>query len=168
MTLWDDVRTNLLTWYGTAAGKTNELAKVGSRRYDIFGLSRDIERQFTEMGSLVYNALLEGRTDIADDSTLLGLIARVQSLEIDLAVKKQEIDDIRAGERRKEEHKDAVAPAGAAPVAGSVDGDGPDPESEVILDESGEHTDDEVRDSGSGAEFVEAEILERDNGDKSA
>ena len=50
MSLWEDVKKNLVSLYGTAAEKTNELAKVGSRRYDIFGLSREIERQFSEIG----------------------------------------------------------------------------------------------------------------------
>ncbi len=95
MTLWDDVRSNLVTWYGAAAGKTNELAKVGSRRYDIFGLSRDIERQLTEMGSLVYTALQEGRTDFSDDSVLQGLQERISALEAELVIKKEEIESIR-------------------------------------------------------------------------
>ena len=95
MTLWDDVKQNIGDWYGVAAVKTNELAKVGVRRYDIFGLSRDIERQFVEMGSLVYTALNEGRTDLHEDPVLGGLMERVRSLEAELKDKESEIDDIR-------------------------------------------------------------------------
>jgi len=115
MSLWDDVKKNLVSLYGTAAEKTNELAKVGSRRYDIFGLSREIERQFSEIGSHVYNALQEGRSDLAEDEVLQGLVAQVRKLEEELAAKKAEIEAIRA------EAKAAAAAGGAAGSGFDVD-----------------------------------------------
>jgi hypothetical protein len=120
MALWEDVKKNMMDWYGVAADKTNELARVGVRRYDIFGISRDIERQFSEMGSLVYTALNEGRTDLADDPVLLGLMDRVRTLETELKAKEIEIEDIR--------HQDqaAAAAAAAAGAAAEESGDEPD------------------------------------------
>jgi len=102
MSLWDEVKKNLLDWYGTAADKTGEMAKVGIRRYDIFGLSRDIERHFSEMGGFVYHALNEGRADFADDPVLLGLVEKIHELEKELQGKENEIDDLR--EARRHEH----------------------------------------------------------------
>lgn len=138
MPLWDDVKTNLVSWYDTAAEKTNELAKVGSRKYDIFGLSRDIERQFSEMGSLVYNALREGRTDLEEDPVLLGLVDQVRELELRLDEKKQEIEEIRT-------HAAAAGTAAAAAGAGEVEAEPasaepvrdqvPDPADEIPADE---------------------------------
>ena len=74
MSLWDDVKQNLSEWYTVAADKTSEVAKIASRRYDKFGISRDIERQFSELGSLVYNGLQEGREGILDDPAVTALI----------------------------------------------------------------------------------------------
>jgi len=111
MALWEDVKKNMVDWYGLAADKTNELARVGVRRYDIFGISRDIERQFSEMGSLVYTALNEGRTDLAEDPVLLGLMDRVRTLEAELKEKESEIQDIR------QQDQAAAAAAAAAGMA---------------------------------------------------
>lgn len=140
MTLWDDVKHNMAEWYGTAAEKTNELARVGVRRYDIFGLSRDIERQFVEMGSLVYNALNEGRTDLHEDEVLQGLIARVKELEKELKAKESEIQDIRtaaqsaAAATGESEAEDGEAPADAAETDDDLEVEvfeiEPDPEEE--------------------------------------
>ena len=135
MALWDDVKRNMVDWYGVAAEKTNELAKVGVRRYDIFGISRDIERQFSEMGSLVYNGLNEGRTDFAEDEALLGLAERVRTLEAELKAKEIEIEEIRQAER--------TAGAASAAQAGAEDdieveiyeGEPVSPENEVPADE---------------------------------
>ncbi len=110
MTLWDDVKSNLTEWYGVAADKTGDLAKVGVRRYDIFGLSRDIERQFSEIGSLVYNALGEGRSDILEDPVLMSLVDKVRDLEQDLQGKEQEISEIKTQAEERQSARAAAAP----------------------------------------------------------
>lgn len=138
MALWDDVKKNMVEWYGVAADKTNELAKVGVRRYDIFGISREIERQFGEMGSLVYDALNEGRTDIADDPALQGMAERVRALEAELKAKEEEIETIR--------RRDEAAAAADAAESGEDFGEEievevyeaavePDPEAEIVAAE---------------------------------
>jgi hypothetical protein len=117
MALWDDVKKNLTDWYGVAADKTGELAKVGVRRYDIFGLSRDIERQFSEIGSLVYGAVNEGRQDILEDPLLLSLVDKVRDLEGELQAKEQEISEIHTEVEARQAAKSAAATAGAAGAA---------------------------------------------------
>ncbi|MBC8426523.1 hypothetical protein H8E07_20600 [bacterium] len=119
MALWDDVKKNLTDWYGVAADKTGELAKVGVRRYDIFGLSRDIERQFSEIGSLVYGAVNEDRKDILEDPLLLSLVDKVRDLEGELQAKEQEISEIRTEAEARQAAKTATAAVAAA--AGTVE-----------------------------------------------
>ena len=148
MTLWDDVKKNMVEWYGVAADKTNELAKVGVRRYDIFGISRDIERQFSEMGSFVYTALNEGRTDLADDPVLLALMERVRTLEGELKAKESEIEEIRRQDRAAR-----AAAAGAAAAAAEDGAEERDVEVEFY-----EAMDDDAEDAD--AEIVDAEPLE--------
>jgi len=120
MSLWDEVKKNLLDWYGSAADKTGEMAKVGIRRYDIFGLSRDIERHFSEMGGFVYHALNEGRTDFAEDPVLLGMVEKVRELETELQGKENEIDDIREARRREQAESGADQETEPTPPAGPV------------------------------------------------
>ncbi|MDO9695489.1 MAG: hypothetical protein Q7W56_12225 [Candidatus Latescibacteria bacterium] len=101
MGVWDDLRRNMGAWYDTAAEKTGEMARVGSRRYDIFGIGRDIERHYSEIGKLVHEGLLQGRTEFGADPAVLDLVERIQKLEADLEVKRREIEEIRDGERRR-------------------------------------------------------------------
>jgi len=119
MTLWDDVKTNLSEWYTAAADKTGDLAKVGVRRYDSFGLSRDIERHFSEIGSLVYDALNEERRDVLDDPVLISLVEKVRDLEKELQDKEAEISAIKtAAEQRKAERAASEEVPPEAPDAG--------------------------------------------------
>ena len=68
---------------------------IRDSRYDKFGISRDIERQFGELGSLVYNGLKEDREDILSDQAVGVLFERIRGLEEELRRKDEEIDSIR-------------------------------------------------------------------------
>jgi len=94
MSLFDDVKKNLMEWYTISSDKTAEVARITSRRYDKFGISRDIERQFSELGSLVFNGLKEEKQDILADPAVQALLERIKGLEDELKVKNEEIDNI--------------------------------------------------------------------------
>ncbi len=96
MALWDDVKGNLVEWYTLTSDKTTEAVKIGSRRWDKFGISRDIERQFSELGSLIYVGIKDEKEDILAQEEVLGLIQRIELLEEELKTKGQEIDTIKA------------------------------------------------------------------------
>jgi len=108
MSLFDDVKKNLVEWYSISSEKTAEVARVTTRRYDKFGISRDIERQFSELGSLVYNGLKEGRDDLLTDAAVLVLMERIKGLETELSMKNEEIDKI------QQEYSEKRAKAAAA------------------------------------------------------
>ena len=116
MSLWEDVKSNLVELYTTTSEKTSEIARVTTRKYDKFGISRDIERQFSELGNLVYTAMKEGRSDILDDPAIAALRTRIDALEQELTEKEREIDDI-----RKEYAERKTRTKAAAATAGSVD-----------------------------------------------
>ena len=112
MALWENVRENLVEWYGVAADKTEVMAKIGMRRYDKFGISRDIERQMTELGGLVYQALEEQREAIFVEPKFEAIVTRIKQLENELKAKEEEIDSIK---EQNQERKAAAASAGGAP-----------------------------------------------------
>ena len=111
MALWENVRENLVEWYGVAADKTEVMAKIGMRRYDKFGISRDIERQMTELGGLVYQALEEQREAIFVEPKFEAIVTRIKQLENELKAKEEEIDSIK---EQNQERKAAAASAGGA------------------------------------------------------
>lgn len=133
MSLFDDVKKNLVEWYGISSDKTAEVAKVTTRRYDKFGISRDIERQFGELGSLVYNGIREERGDLLEDLAVLGLISRIQGLEEELRLKNQEIEGIQ-NEYSERRARTASTAAGGAGTAGEPEyGAESAPGSETVL-----------------------------------
>ena len=99
MSLWDQVKLNMTEWYAVAADKTEEMARIGVRKYDKFTISRDVERAFTDLGSHVYGAVREGRSDFAGDPVVLGAVERLRTLELELEHKEREIQSIRSQAR---------------------------------------------------------------------
>ena len=94
MSLFDDVKKNLMEWYAVSSDKTTEVARITTRRYDKFGISRDIERQFSELGSLIYNGMKEERQDLLASPAVHALMERIKGLEDELRVKNEEINNI--------------------------------------------------------------------------
>ena len=94
MSLFDEVKNNLMEWYTVSSDKTTEVARITTRRYDKFGISRDIERQFGELGSLIFNGIKEDRQELLADPAVLALLERIKGLEDELKVKNEEIDNI--------------------------------------------------------------------------
>ena len=94
MSLFDEVKNNLMEWYTVSSDKTTEVARITTRRYDKFGISRDIERQFGELGSLIYNGMKEEREDLLASPAVHALLERIKGLEDELKLKNEEIDDI--------------------------------------------------------------------------
>lgn len=116
MSLFDDVKKNLMEWYAVTSEKTAEVARVTSRRYDKFGISRDIERQFSELGSLIYNALGEGRENPLEDPAVATLVERIKGLEAELRAKDEEIEGIRRDYSRRKQAAGTVATVITDPV----------------------------------------------------
>lgn len=144
MSLWEEVKKNVVEIYSVTSDKTSEMAKVGSRRWDKFGISRDIERQFSELGNLVYTGLQEGRQDILEDEAVAVLMARIGALEEELKRKEEEI------ERIKQEHRERKAAEDAAAREGAAEEEGAD-------SSAGSESGDEAEISGEGDEAAEEE-----------
>jgi hypothetical protein len=118
MSLWDQVRANMSDWYAVAADKTEEMARIGVRKYDKFTISRDIERTFTDLGSHVYASVREGRSDFAHDVAVHDAVERLRTLELQLEQKEREIAAIR-GVARPGPLVGGGSGAPATPAAGS-------------------------------------------------
>jgi hypothetical protein len=137
MSLFDDVKKNLIEWYTVTSEKTTEVAKVTTRKYDKFGISRDIERQFSELGSLVYNALKEGRTDVLDDEGVGNLVDRISRLETELRAKDEEIDRIRHEYAEKKAEAASAGGASATVITDPILDEG-QADSAILIEPDGE------------------------------
>jgi hypothetical protein len=149
MSIMDQVKKNLREWYSLAADRTGEMAKISVRMYDKYGISREIERQLSELGSYVYHAVEQGRADFAGDTEFDGLIERIQGLERDLQAKMEEIEAIRIARQQKQAERDfgedgfdsdddagvvevPAVEAGPAPAQGAIAAGGQDDDEPVV------------------------------------
>lgn len=102
MSLWNDVKKNLGDLYSVTSEKSTEIARITSRRYDKFGIRREIERQYGELGNFVYQGLKDGRDGLLEDPVAKELIGRIETLEAELLVKDEEIEEIRRAAAAKQ------------------------------------------------------------------
>jgi len=128
MSLFDDVKKNLMEWYTVSSDKTTEMARITTRRYDKFGISRDIERQFGELGSLIYNGLKEERQELLADPAVRALLERIKGLEDELRLKNEEIDRIQEEFSQRRAHTAAAGSVGETVLT------------QPVLDEGGEES----------------------------
>ena len=153
MSIMDQVKKNLREWYALAADRTGDMAKTSVRMYDKYGISREIERQLSELGSYVYHAVEDDRTDFAGDEEFMSAVARVRALEQDLEAKVEEIEEIRLQRQQRqaarEEAQAAAEAAAASEVAQPVE---PEPEpkpapeaQEVVTDPAADPVDPAAR-----------------------
>jgi len=144
MSLFDDVKSNLVEWYGVTSDKTTEVARVSARRYDKFGISRDIERQFSELGSIVYNGLKAGADDTLGTEAVRHLVERISELEAELRLKDNEIDDIRQEYSGRKTSAAGAEGMSATVITDPILGSG-DAESAIIIESVAEENVDDER-----------------------
>jgi len=133
MSLFDDVKSNLVEWYTVTSEKTSEVARVSARRYDKFGISRDIERQFGELGSLIFNGLKEQRENILEDEAVKHLFDRISEMEEELKDKDSEIDDIKREYSERNAESAATGGVSATVITDPILASG-DAESAIIIE----------------------------------
>lgn len=104
--LWNDVKKNLGEWASKAAGKAaefsrdaadkaEELTKLGKVKLDIFQTNREVEKQFTKLGGIVYDLISDKKTNIEADEKVAASVKVIQNLEKALRGKENEYKNIK-------------------------------------------------------------------------
>lgn len=88
-----------------AADKAEEVTKLGKVKLDIFQVKRDIEKQFSELGGIVYQLILDKKTkDLEKDGKVMACITAIGSLEQKMREKEaqyKQIQEENAAKRQK-------------------------------------------------------------------
>lgn len=89
--------------------KTEEYSKIGKLKVDIFGIKRNIEKQFVELGGRVFELMTAATpTDINADEECRKIVETVKSLETQLQEKEVEIAKVKADkEKERRERQEA-------------------------------------------------------------
>jgi len=93
-----------------AAGKAEEVTKLGKVKLDIFQIKRDVEKNHTRMGKLVFDLVLgKKEANIEKHAEVLAIVKEIQELEKKKSAKENEYEKI------KEVSKNAAEPAEETP-----------------------------------------------------
>lgn len=114
--LWSDIKKSLGEWASKAANKAGELTreaadkaeevtKLGKVKLDIFQIKRDIEKQFAELGGMVYQLILDKKTkDFEKNENVKSHLNVIKDLEKKLKEKEKLYKNIqKAGKVKKEQ-----------------------------------------------------------------
>jgi len=96
-TLLENIRDGL----ELVVDKTEEYSKIGKLKVDIFGLKRNIEKQFTELGGHVYELITSNKTAIHNNEETKKIVEEISKLEQQLKEKEAEIEKVKE-EKEKE------------------------------------------------------------------
>lgn len=93
--IWEKTRKTAMEIFETGREKAEEYTKKGKEKWDIYTLKREIAKEFTQLGGLVYRLLVEKRTTrIAGDQEVKEKISRIKELEEDLRKREKSIETI--------------------------------------------------------------------------
>jgi ubiquinone biosynthesis protein UbiJ len=100
--LWESIKKSAVEVYSSAAERTDELAKVGVRRFDIVGIRRNIAHEMADLGGRVHHMLTEEKnTDVAGDAEVAKHLKSIDMLRRLLSEKEKEIETIKTTAREK-------------------------------------------------------------------
>ena len=108
MSPWNEVRSSVADWYTSAAGRTEELAQLGTRQVDRYGIHRRLGRGFAELGEALHRLLQDGEfAAIAQHPEITALVDKIDQLEGELRAKEEEIEALRRSDRAEHAAGDA-------------------------------------------------------------
>jgi hypothetical protein len=120
MSLWHDVRAQIIDWYVVAAERTEEWAQIGVRHYDRYGTHRRLAREFTNLGGEVHSILGRGEfPELAQNEAIAPILEEIRGLERELRDKDEEIAAI-----RRERETGAKAAAEGSKKKSKAEGEG--------------------------------------------
>ncbi|MBD3290842.1 hypothetical protein GF337_18690 [candidate division KSB1 bacterium] len=96
MGFWEDFTAMFKKGVSVVAKKTDEYTKIGKIKVDIIAIKREIDKNFTQLGSKVYQLVVEeNTTKIASDDEVKVISNSIKELNEKLDAKKQELEAVR-------------------------------------------------------------------------
>ena len=93
--LWGKIKKSVIEGASYAAEKTEELTKLGKLKIKILNVKRKISGQFSELGSITFEAIKAETVEkeLASD-TVKALIETIKELESELETKEKQYDEL--------------------------------------------------------------------------
>ncbi|MCD6204778.1 MAG: hypothetical protein J7L22_03850 [Candidatus Marinimicrobia bacterium] len=120
--LWNDIKKSLEEFVSKAADKAGEftreaadkaeeVTKLGKVKLDIFQIKRDIEKQFAELGGILYQLLQDKKTkDLEKNENIKACVAAIKELEKKLKAKEDHYKAIQEIGQKEKVKQSETAP----------------------------------------------------------
>ena len=94
--LWEKIRKSVVEGVTIAAEKTEELTKLGKAKIEILNSKRKISAKFTELGSILYDAIKDGNTvEVIKSGKVEELVNAIKEFESELESKEQKFEEMK-------------------------------------------------------------------------
>ena len=121
---FDDVVKTVKVGFDKVVAKTDQLTHLGRLKMDIMSINRDIEKNYTELGTRVYLLIAKGNnTSVNEDNQVQSLNEKIDDLEERLALKKDEYDHVARSEKKAAADSEASDTVTAEDAAAGVEAD---------------------------------------------
>jgi len=102
--LWEKIKKGVRDGLSATVEKTDELTRTGKLKLDISAIRRDINRNFTELGRVVYRMISEEKAEeITTDQEVISLVEKINALQLGLKQKEEELREIKEKKGEEEE-----------------------------------------------------------------
>ena len=108
-TQWEDVKKGVREGLSTAAEKVELMARIGKVKLDISTIKRNIGKAEKQLGRYVYDLVTIGKSKIAEDEKVKGLVEKISILEGDLKEKQALLEQINQEKEQKKEKVQEVS-----------------------------------------------------------
>ena len=96
MGFWEDFTAMFKKGVSVVAKKTDEYTKIGKIKVDIIAVKREIDKNYTQLGSKVYELLVqENNTKVASNEEVKETTDAIKALNEKLDQKKEELETVR-------------------------------------------------------------------------
>ncbi len=106
MVLWNSIKDRVRDGVTAAAGKTEELTRVGRIRLEIASIRRQINKHHSNLGQYVHSLITSGGLEIASDDEVRGHIEQINLLTIELKAQELRLAEVQ-GEYGAAKDKDS-------------------------------------------------------------
>ena len=93
--LWGKIKSVIVEGAQFAKEKTEELGKIGKKKLDILQIKRNISKQFTELGGLIFEKCSKKdvkTVNITDE--MREIVEKIKNLDVELAEREKELEEL--------------------------------------------------------------------------
>jgi len=105
---WQDIKKGVREGLSTAAEKVEFMARIAKAKLEISTTKRSISSTENQLGRRVYDLVSAGKSGVAEDGKVKTLVGTIKALEIELADKEAQLEELKLERETKKEPESEI------------------------------------------------------------